>query len=89
MILSSPTVLGNGFSHFAEAVIPQLIALLPNSAKIMASSAEVCVRFIIKVCPRANAWVGLIVIFLHDDQYQPSVTTRSVKLHILTDLYNL
>jgi hypothetical protein len=43
------TLLGSGFTHFAEVVVPQLIVLLSNTAKVMASSAEVCVKLIIKV----------------------------------------
>ncbi len=34
---------------FAMAMLPQLFALLPNSAKVMATSAEICVKYIIKV----------------------------------------
>ena len=35
--------------QFAELMLPHLIALLPNSAKVMASSANVCVKIIIQV----------------------------------------
>lgn len=56
------TVLGSGFAHFAEAVIPQLIILLPNSAKVMASSAEVCVKFIMKVSGKVEP--GIIAVVL-------------------------
>ncbi len=41
--------LGNKFDHFAESVLPNLFNLIPNSAKIMASSGSVCLRFIIQV----------------------------------------
>ncbi|CAH1773834.1 unnamed protein product [Owenia fusiformis] len=40
--------LGNKFDKFAEAVFPTLINLVPNSAKIMASSGTVCIRFIVQ-----------------------------------------
>ena len=36
-------------SAFAELMLPHLVALLPNSAKVMASSASVCTKIIIKV----------------------------------------
>lgn len=41
--------LGTKFDHFAEAVLPSLIALIPNSAKVMASSGSVCIRFVMQV----------------------------------------
>ena len=41
------------FALFAELMFPNLISLLSNSAKVMASSAEVCVKIIIKV----SVWV--------------------------------
>ena len=37
------------FSIFAELMLPHLVALLPNSAKVMAFSASVCTKIIIKV----------------------------------------
>ncbi len=43
------TLFTSEFSFFAELMLPQLIALLSNSAKVMASSAEVCLKMIIKV----------------------------------------
>lgn len=42
-------VLGADFAHCAEQMMPSLIGLLPNSAKIMATSAQVCIQFIVKV----------------------------------------
>ena len=36
-------------AQFAEAMLPNLIVLLPNSAKIMASSAAVCMKILIRV----------------------------------------
>ena len=41
--------LGHKMDHFAEAVLPALFILIPNSAKIMATSGCVCIRFIIQV----------------------------------------
>ena len=38
-------------AQFAEAMLPNLIVLLPNSAKIMASSAAVCMKILIRNCP--------------------------------------
>jgi hypothetical protein len=42
-------VLGQVIAPFAVSMLPPLFALLPNSAKVMATSAEICVKFIIKV----------------------------------------
>ena len=36
-------------STFIELILPHLVALLPNSAKVMASLASVCTKIIIKV----------------------------------------
>ena len=36
-------------SQFAEQMLPCLIALLPNSAKVMSTSASVCIKIIIQV----------------------------------------
>lgn len=44
-------VLGQVVAPFAMSMLPQLFALLPNSAKVMATSADVCVQFIIKHAP--------------------------------------
>ncbi|XP_030210321.1 CLIP-associating protein 1-B isoform X10 [Gadus morhua] len=41
-------LLGSGFDHAAEATIPVLLNLLPNSAKIMATSGVAAVRIILK-----------------------------------------
>ncbi|KAL1418798.1 hypothetical protein MTO96_005506 [Rhipicephalus appendiculatus] len=40
--------LGHKLDHFSEAVLPALINLIPNSAKIMSTSGIVTVRFIIQ-----------------------------------------
>ncbi|XP_064397669.1 CLIP-associating protein 1-B-like [Halichondria panicea] len=45
------TLFTSEFSFFAELMLPQLIALLSNSAKVMASSAEVCLKMIVKYSP--------------------------------------
>ncbi|KAK3736138.1 hypothetical protein QZH41_015538 [Actinostola sp. cb2023] len=42
------TLLRNQFEHTAEALLPTLINLLPNSAKIMATSGDACICIIIK-----------------------------------------
>ncbi len=36
-------------STLAEMFLPNLISLLPNSAKVMATSANVCIKMLIKV----------------------------------------
>ncbi|CAG5119353.1 unnamed protein product, partial [Candidula unifasciata] len=40
--------LGPKFDHFAELVLPSLINLIPNSAKVMSTSGVVCIRFIMQ-----------------------------------------
>ncbi|XP_068102295.1 CLIP-associating protein 1 isoform X33 [Hyperolius riggenbachi] len=42
------SVLGNKFDHGAEAIMPTVFNLVPNSAKIMATSGVVAVRLIIR-----------------------------------------
>ncbi|XP_065175249.1 CLIP-associating protein 1-like isoform X2 [Sycon ciliatum] len=44
--------------HFCEAVFPTLFNLLPNSAKVMASSAYTCVTFIIR-CVHSSRFIPL------------------------------
>ncbi|XP_077305834.1 CLIP-associating protein 1 isoform X18 [Lithobates pipiens] len=41
-------ILGNKFDHGAEAIMPTVFNLVPNSAKIMASSGVVTIRLIIR-----------------------------------------
>uniref|UniRef100_H0VJD9 CLIP-associating protein 1 n=1 Tax=Cavia porcellus TaxID=10141 RepID=H0VJD9_CAVPO len=43
------SVLGNKFDHGAEAIMPTIFNLIPNSAKIMATSGVVAIRLIIRV----------------------------------------
>ena len=43
--------------QLAEQVLPNLVSLLPNSAKVMASSASVCIKIMIKV------WVRLCYMY--------------------------
>ncbi|KAM6349147.1 CLIP-associating protein 1 isoform 1-T8 [Alca torda] len=42
------SVLGNKFDHGAEAIMPTVFNLIPNSAKVMATSGVVAVRLIIR-----------------------------------------
>ncbi|XP_049331397.1 CLIP-associating protein 2 isoform X12 [Astyanax mexicanus] len=42
------TVLGNKFDHGAEAIVPVLFNLIPNCAKVMASSGTAAIRIIIR-----------------------------------------
>ncbi|XP_075872264.1 CLIP-associating protein 2 isoform X17 [Nelusetta ayraudi] len=42
------TVLGNKFDHGAEAIVPVLFNLIPNCAKIMATSGVLAIRIIIR-----------------------------------------
>lgn len=41
--------MGSRFEHLAEVLLPHLINLIPNSAKVMASSGVTCIYFIIQV----------------------------------------
>ncbi|XP_015282797.1 PREDICTED: CLIP-associating protein 2 isoform X2 [Gekko japonicus] len=42
------SILGNKFDHGAEAIVPTLFNLVPNSAKVMATSGCAAIRFIIR-----------------------------------------
>ncbi|XP_035507059.1 CLIP-associating protein 1a isoform X21 [Scophthalmus maximus] len=42
------SILGNKFDHGAESVMPTLLNLVPNSAKIMATSGVVTIRLILR-----------------------------------------
>ncbi|XP_046886758.1 CLIP-associating protein 1-B-like isoform X3 [Hypomesus transpacificus] len=42
------TVLGNRFDHGAESIMPALLNLVPNSAKVMATSGMAVIRIIIR-----------------------------------------
>ncbi|KAJ8035590.1 CLIP-associating protein 1 [Holothuria leucospilota] len=42
------TKLGRQFDHAAEAVLPTLFQLIPNSAKVMSNSGCVCIEFILE-----------------------------------------
>lgn len=43
------SVLGNKFDHGAEAIVPVLFNLIPNCAKVMATSGMLAIRIIIRV----------------------------------------
>lgn len=43
------SVLGNKFDHGAEAIVPVLFNLIPNCAKVMATSGVSAIRIIIRV----------------------------------------
>ncbi|XP_053368736.1 CLIP-associating protein 1-like isoform X16 [Clarias gariepinus] len=42
------SLLGNKFDHGAESIMPTLLNLVPNSAKVMATSGIAAIRFIIR-----------------------------------------
>ncbi|KAL3999797.1 hypothetical protein ACER0C_007568 [Sarotherodon galilaeus] len=42
------SVLGNRFDHAAEAIMPTLLNLVPNSAKVMATSGMAAIRLILR-----------------------------------------
>uniref|UniRef100_A0A0L8G991 TOG domain-containing protein n=1 Tax=Octopus bimaculoides TaxID=37653 RepID=A0A0L8G991_OCTBM len=52
--------LGNKCDHFAEALLQNLIALVSNTAKVMATSGAVCIRFLIQ--------------FTHSSKFIPIIT---------------
>ncbi|XP_041925848.1 CLIP-associating protein 1a isoform X28 [Alosa sapidissima] len=41
-------LLGNKFDHTAETIMPTLLNLVPNSAKVMATSGVACIRLILR-----------------------------------------
>uniref|UniRef100_A0A4W6DZE2 Cytoplasmic linker associated protein 1a n=1 Tax=Lates calcarifer TaxID=8187 RepID=A0A4W6DZE2_LATCA len=43
------SILGNKFDHGAESVMPTLLNLVPNSAKVMATSGVAAIRLILRV----------------------------------------
>lgn len=43
------SVLGGRFDHAAEATMPILLNLVPNSAKVMATSGVAAIRLILRV----------------------------------------
>jgi len=51
--------LGTKFDVLAESLMPSLIALLPNSARVMSSSAAVAITFIIAVSFLVSAFIGI------------------------------
>lgn len=44
-------MLGSRFDHAAEAIMPPLLNLVPNSAKVMATSGVAAIRLILRVRP--------------------------------------
>ena len=48
-------VLGSKFDHCGESILPMLVILIQNSAKIMSSSAMVALKLIIQVFRKGNA----------------------------------
>lgn len=46
------SVLGSRFDHAAEATMPILLNLVPNSAKVMATSGVAAIRTILRVPER-------------------------------------
>ncbi|CAL1546836.1 unnamed protein product [Lymnaea stagnalis] len=54
--------LGTKYDHFAESVLPSLMNLIPNSAKVMSTSGVVCIRFIMQ--------------FVHTSRLIPIITSH-------------
>uniref|UniRef100_A0A4W6E2M1 Cytoplasmic linker associated protein 1a n=1 Tax=Lates calcarifer TaxID=8187 RepID=A0A4W6E2M1_LATCA len=50
------SILGNKFDHGAESVMPTLLNLVPNSAKVMATSGVAAIRLILRVRCYPMSW---------------------------------
>jgi CLIP-associating protein 1/2 len=57
---------------FAELMLPYLVALLPNSAKVMASSANVCMRMLVQNCPSHR----LVLPIINGFQQKSAITRK-------------
>jgi len=55
------SVLGNKFDHGAEAIVPVLFNLIPNCAKVMATSGMLAIRIIIRVSFAKQAYTVFVV----------------------------
>lgn len=51
--------LGNKADHFAETLLPSLISLISNTAKVMATSGAVCIRFLIQ-CTHSSKFIPIL-----------------------------
>ncbi|XP_031566789.1 CLIP-associating protein 1-like isoform X2 [Actinia tenebrosa] len=79
------TQLGSQFDHTAEAVFPCLMSLIPNSAKIMATSGDACINIILKNTHAHR----LISILVSNMASKSSVLRRNCasKLHLVLDIW--
>ncbi|KAK2090164.1 CLIP-associating protein 2 [Saguinus oedipus] len=66
------TVLGNKFDHGAEAIVPTLFNLVPNSAKVMATSGCAAIRFIIRIRVLTNRHVSTLSCILIFNSFKSS-----------------
>lgn len=58
-------MLGNKFDHGAESVMPTLLNLVPNSAKVMATSGMAAIRLILRVrCQKRRVDVVPLGLFI-------------------------
>uniref|UniRef100_A0A672RN06 CLIP-associating protein 2-like n=1 Tax=Sinocyclocheilus grahami TaxID=75366 RepID=A0A672RN06_SINGR len=67
------TLLGNKFDHGAEAIVPVLFNLIPNCAKVMATSGTAAIRIIIRV---RNSGVGVHYTFITEFTFFLSLSVR-------------
>lgn len=64
-------LLGNKFDHGAESIMPTLLNLVPNSAKVMATSGVAAIRLILRVsvygectCPIYLERIGYLILVI-------------------------
>ena len=74
-------VLKQVVAPFAMAMLPQLFALLPNSAKVMATSAEICVKYIVKVSSLQTVCVNTHQCPLHGYTFTALSFTKILQSH--------
>lgn len=78
-------VLGQVVAPFVISMMPSLFALLPNSAKVMAMSAEICVKFIIRVSSHVSV-LGAIVSAVFC-LLQAFTLTENIQSHFISRFY--
>lgn len=75
------SILGNKFDHGAESVMPTLLNLVPNSAKVMATSGVAAIRLILRV--REKCVVAKIITCVWIMKANPLRSTVSLTAHTL------
>ncbi|KAL3315111.1 CLIP-associating protein 2 [Cichlidogyrus casuarinus] len=70
--------LKNRFDHFAEAILPKMITLLSNSAKVMSTSGVVSMRYVLR-----NTCNPRLLPHLSDASKSKAAVTRRFSCHFL------